>query len=533
MLPALVDALEEEIGPEFAVHGLHALSKLRGIALPEGRDFSLFALGFAKSGNLSLAEKSLLALGIRGDARAAGPLTAILLDTETGRYLLGRTQVPERLRAFAAYALGLVAARNAEPALRSNIDQSLVRAMEAAEQIDLSAACVIARGLAPLPIENEFADDSGAAPTASRIEQVLHMLAAFEDDRHSAPVRAQMPRSLARLLDGAPDSLRVRVAHALLDAIGPHTQEPREVQAGAVLALGAIGNCGTEPIDQEIRVELERVAYRSSADQHARYLAMVALGEVGSRASSTGEPYAALASVRKVLLRNLTRSRGETLSWTSLALGILEEKDSLRSESFPPESGAALRAALAENRSTEVTGAIAIALGLLHDPEAEPLLSDLLRESGEEHERGYAALALGMLGSRTALPLLRSVMDGAGGQPFALEQTAISLALLGDQETSERLVTILQSEGNPEVQTSIASALGWIRDPRPLPRLLERMQDASLSDHARAWTAVAIGRICDKDPWPWVGRLSVGVLYETPLTSLVDLEFQNGLLDLP
>jgi hypothetical protein len=44
---------------------------------------------------------------------------------------------------------------------------------------------------------------------------------------------------------------------------------------------------------------------------------------------------------------------------------------------------------------------------------------------------------------------------------------------------------------------------------------------------------VALGRICDFDVWPWVGRWSVGTNYDVQLSSLIDDDFQSGLLDLP
>ena len=75
--------------------------------------------------------------------------------------------------------------------------------------------------------------------------------------------------------------------------------------------------------------------------------------------------------------------------------------------------------------------------------------------------------------------------------------------------------------------------MGWIRDPRPLGNLCVLLGDSRRNDAARAWTSVAIGRICDQDRWPWVGRMSVDVQYDVALPSLLEPIYETGLLDLP
>jgi HEAT repeat protein len=117
--------------------------------------------------------------------------------------------------------------------------------------------------------------------------------------------------------------------------------------------------------------------------------------------------------------------------------------------------------------------------------------------------------------------------------PFVIEYSSIALALLGDQQSGMRLFSVLDRSPNPRVQSSVASAMGWIRDPRPLGDLCAMLGDARRNDTARAWTAVAIGRICDEDRWPWVGRLSVDVQYDVALPTLLEPIYETGLLNLP
>ena len=237
--------------------------------------------------------------------------------------------------------------------------------------------------------------------------------------------------------------------------------------------------------------------------------------------------------MRKRLRRQLSRERGESLCWNALAAGLLEENCADRGEVPSPDIAQALRKALDKNRSPEVVGAVAVALGLLRDQEAQDVLFARMQETGEARVRGYCTLALGMIGARKNIGPIRQVLDASTHQPFALQQAAIALSLLGDQETGERLFDLLENTSAPEVQASIASAMGWIKDPRPLGRLCERLQKDGVNDAARAWTGVAIGRICDTDEWPWVGRASVGVNYDVQLATLIEPVVQTGLLDLP
>ena len=85
----------------------------------------------------------------------------------------------------------------------------------------------------------------------------------------------------------------------------------------------------------------------------------------------------------------------------------------------------------------------------------------------------------------------------------------------------------------PSMAAVLGAQAGWLRDPRPIRPLAERLSDVALGGSGRTWTAVALGRICDFDPWPWVARWSVGTNYDAQLSSLIDDDFQSGLLDLP
>lgn len=534
--PALTRVLAQGGTPELETFALHALAKIRGVPLLEGEpEFLTVARPYLRSANQYTAEKALLALGIRGDDAYLPLLAGVLSDSPEGRDFVGRSLVSDRLRAFSAYALGLLGERSSNAAVRAGVYESLMDALPV-EREEVQAACLLALGLVPMPTGDQYVEGSGDLFAGrTRADQIVSILGFFTSSAQSFDARAMAPNALARLLEGTdslPD-LRLQVAYALLEASGPMSNEMREVQCAAIIALGQIGRSGEEPIDQEIRSHLERVAYRSSADRSARYLAMIAMAEAATKRGQGKEPFAGLEPTRRVLQRNLTRARGMTQAWTALALGVLEEDAGSRGEVASPESGKALRAALEKARSVEVGGAICIAIGMVRDPEASDVLLARLNESGEGYMRGYAALALGMVGASSAIEPIRQIIASGASQPFAVENAAIALALLGDQETGTRLFGVLDRSANPKVQSSVASAMGWIRDPRPLGDLASMLADGRRNDTARAWTAVALGRICDQDRWPWVARYSVNVQYEVSLPSLLEPIYETGLLDLP
>ena len=530
VLPTLVEVLEQRGSTDLQIQALHACAKLRMLEGAPREQFKELCARLLRSGNQDVVEKAILALGVRGDPSFVTWLLAIVRDAPLAHQLLEGTRTSLRARAFAIHALGLIAERNEDPVLRHQV-QAELSLLLFDERVEVQAAAILASGLAPLPVVGEVQGELYGP--ASRVEQVLQLVTFLEDEENELVARAHVPWSLARLLEGAPETLRARVAHALLVAIGPHSSEPNEVQGAAVQALGRIGTSGEEPIDEEIRKELERMAYHSSVDRLTRYLAMVALAEVSARPGAGPRPFAGIDPTRKVLVRQLVRNRGQTLCWTALALGLLEEHAAERGETAHPDGASALRQLLRKNSGAEVGGAIAIALGLMRDAEASPLLLERLAETGADQMRGYAALALGMIGAPSAVEPLRAVCDAALAQPFTLQNSAIGLTLLGDQETGTRLFELLERASDPEVQASIAAAMGWTKDPRPLSRLCERLLAAETNDTARAWTAVAIGRICDPDDVPWVGRLSIDVQYDVDLPTLIEPRFLTGVLDMP
>ncbi len=534
VFPALARVLQQEDTPDLVSQALLALAKLRVEAQPGQKSFWQIAPRALTHANASVVENAVLALGVNGDERFLRWLESILADEPDGQARLGGGSVPERVRAFSAFALGLLAERSDQPVVRARVFAALSRGLHG-DSREVQGAALVAMGHVLLGWEPLAAD---AAPSLlltarSRPEAIAEVLAFLADETVPEETRAHAPVTLARLLTGAPEDLRASVASALLALLSDQSRAGRELQNGAVLALGGIADCGELPIDRRVRAELERIALQATHHRLTRYMAGIALAQAASRPGHGAQPFDGLASARKLLVRQIDHSRGQTLCWSALALGILERDAGARGEMPAPEVCDGLRKMLQHNRTPEVAGAAAIALGLIRDVESVPALYERMLDTGEAHVRGYCALALGMIGATAAVDGVHAVVEAAESQPFALQQAAIGLGLLGDQSISSLLFSLLSRASDPEVQASIAAALGWLRDPRPIGPLAERLADTELGATPRTWTAVALGRICDVDPWPWVARWSVGANYDAPLASLVDEDFKSGLLDLP
>ncbi|MCZ6596024.1 MAG: hypothetical protein O7B99_00130 [Planctomycetota bacterium] len=529
--PNLLQMLESGGRAELVVQALHALAKLRDMLDQTGRKGWDKALRHhLRDGNQDISEKAVLAIGIRGMFQDFELLSNVLADNTAGRELLGRSRVGSRHRSYAAYALGLMAHRNPDAALRTQIFRRLSFVLED-ERPEVQAAALTAIGFTALPTEAPF-DATSAPPELTCTDQVERVLEFFLDRHASTLARSQAPFALALLLENAPEPLRERTAHALMDATGPRSSMVTELRNGAVIALGTIGRSGPEPIDVEIRRFLERTITGPGANRLTRYLASIALAEVSRRPGAGTDEYAGLAPTRRFLLRQFARSRGQTQAWNALALGVLEENAHERGSMPSADTALALRQALKQSRSGDVVGAVALAIGMLRDIESREILIDRV-ESGNGVLRGYAALALGMVGVQDALGPLRTLLARSSNRPGTLQRTAIGLSLLGDAGVSQVLSAMLERSSRPEVQASIAAALGWVKDPRLLPQLGERLVARGVGDSPRAWTAVAVGRICDRDLLPWNSLYSVGANYDVTLPTLIEPDYGTGLLDLP
>jgi len=536
VVPALLGALEGAKDVDLITGTLLALAKIG-----EGSGDPAIApvlRTYLRHKNQEVHETAAVALGVLAAPESAPLLVDVLLDTPLGQAHTGRPRVPYRTRAFAAYGLGLIGYRSTSEAIRAYAVHSLAKALDAPPEstVDVPVACVLSLGLVRLA-DGALPEGNGApepgeplAPSRSRQAQIRYLLDLYAAKTTDRRVRAHIPVAVARLAHGAEPSLKDEATPLFTAGIARRSREDAIVQQGIVHGLALLGDDDDDPEDVAIRAALKDAV--EDGGRLARHLALLALARTaGRRGESPAGP--ALADVRGYLALRLGRGTTLVRPWAGLALGMLERGRQDLGEIAAPESLLALRAALEDAAGPVERGAYATALGLTRDAGAAELLRPYI-VGEDENLRGQAAVALGLIGDRASIPALQAVVTSDLNRYRAglLREAAIALALLGDREASDYLVERLESASHMMEQVSFASALGFVGDAKTIPALVEIVKDERRSETTRAFSAVALGIICDKESLPWSAKLAADVSWWEAPTTLIDPGGGKGILDL-
>jgi len=541
VVPALLQALRTERQNDIVTGTLIALAKIGEDPNDDEARIEEVITPYLADPNQEIAETAAIALGILAADASVPTLTDLLLDRTRGRELVDEREVNYRTRAFAAYGLGLIGHQTHDNALRQRIATALVEVIEQPNTAthDIKVAAVVALGL--VPIDRAPATDSAgdaerdtSDPTATRTDQVRYLIDQFNDDRERHPiVRAHAPRSLAQLLPTDAPVLRTEVVEALLRAVRPRTPEQRQVVQSSLLALGQIGDCDADPLDVRIRATLERWI-TTPGDQQSKRFATMSLARVGGRPGTGPNPDSGYEEIRSSLTRKLARSGGgmsRLKPWLGLALGVMQRARVDHGEAFDREVAQILRTALADCRSPADLGAYCIAVGISQDQEAGSIVTAKLATFSDDAARGYAAVTLGLLGARDKIQPIQDIVRGAKYRPLLLKQAAVALGLLGDKDLVPELVDMLGRANGLSAQASIANGLGYIGDSRSISPLVRMLEDDQLTASARAFAAVALGTVSDKEPLPWASKIATDINYRATTATLTDAN-GAGILDL-
>ena len=130
----------------------------------------------------------------------------------------------------------------------------------------------------------------------------------------------------------------------------------------------------------------------------------------------------------------------------------------------------------------------------------------------------------------TALAPIQELVKKARYSPDLLKSGAIALGLLGDNLVVPDLLGMLETASSLSSQAAISSALGFIGDSRSVDPLIALMQREGVTDLARAFGAVALGIIADKEELPWNSKIGVGSNYRANTATLTDQK--GGILDI-
>ncbi len=551
--PALLAVLAREKNDELVTGAMVALAKIGAdgdAALGERSEAALTS--FLTDGNQQVRETAAIALGILASPRAIPALAHLLWDTQEGRRAVKGAEVDYRTRSFAAYGLGLVGARAQNELDRQIVVSILRRALERDDtrSRDLEVACLVALGLVPLAtIETPtfetppaLAGARATPPERSRLAQLDYVAAILDDEKREVLARAQCPVTLARLLvapEGAPAPelahYRDEIARDLLERV-ERERDRSEILQSCVLALGQIGtNDGADPLDARIRRTLANVPSAISEPQ-TRAFALVAAAEAGAR-SGSGLLGAAggegIASARGFLVEELFDGKYFLQPWASLATGVFCWRLQAQGVTDPALETLqrALRHAIEDERAHERLGAYALAAGLAGSAECAPRLMKLLAKELPDEPRGQVALGLALLGHDEAIAPLREVVASSRFRPELLRAGAIALAILGDKDVATQLAAMLKENRSLATQAAITGALGFIGDRRSVEPLLELLGDRLATERARAFAAVALGNVADKELLPWNAKIGSGLNYRAAPATLTDPLTGTGILD--
>ncbi len=529
VVPELIASLEGESDERVVRQSLLALARI-GEAPREAAGRAPAILGTLtaqlRNSRQGIVEGATISLGVFGGTSASSVLNDLLSDTHAGRAMLGRSRVPVRVRALAAYGLGVSGGPSARPAVRRFAVHSLVRALESDSErySDLQAACVIALGLVQGEPLREGEDAAALPPSAGLELQVRHVLSLFNDPREERMIRTHAPTALARLLatdPTLPAELREAVTRRLMKASSARSKESTAVQRSCIVALGEICDADEDAIDREVRKQLETRV--SKGDHGSRHFALIALARMSSRpGTGAGGSLTATASTSRFLLRQLSKGGTATRPWASLALGVMGYHLKEQGVPLSDDTVKALRYAVLSSRSPDEVTAHCLAAGLLGDERLLEAVTAKLERLGGETHKALLAVSLGLLRDDSSVDMLTELMDDAGHEPLIMESTGLARALIGDRSVVQELIERLD-DCDCEVSTrGITRALAWTRDGRAVEPLLDLLRDGQKPAAARAHAAAALGRIADRREMAWDVRIAAGLNYLDAPPTLTD-----------
>lgn len=485
-----------------------------------------------RSANPQIAEASAYGLGM---LREVELLEALLAgDTQklrTTHALELGAQVPYRLRAAAAYALGAAAPQlDLYRQLRSAnaLRDAIGRESESGGNVEVAAACALALGALELPAGDASASALEAPSVLGTREHLIAALGGVARNARNDPrLRAQAAAAQIRQVGRLAPEARLRTALTeqwieLLDAREVDTLVRRSVVAALPWLAG-----GGEEGDRKLATALHEVS-RSVADAATRSRALIALGEFAGLSSGAALKGSAFANLSDVLERGPSQLK----PWAALALGIAQRTRAQRQEPRVADVSVLLRTSFKDSRSPYSVGALALALGLDGDPDNAALLSERLDDTSDPAVRGYLCLGLGLVDARTHGDQILGIVRASRAQPSVLASASLALGLLTRKDSVVELVKLFTDSSSQTTQAGLAQALGLIGDVRAIGPLAAFARDDSRPALARAFAIVALGGIASDFELPWNHALARRVDYLGGLPVLASPLDGRGVLDI-
>jgi HEAT repeat protein len=424
--------------------------------------------GLLDDPNFRVRESAALALGILGEKDALPLLIQIMEDAPKARLRLGRQQAEifPRTRAFAAISIGLIGARHGGLDASKALDalRRMIEKRQGKAHVDLEIGPIMALGL-----------------MKSRAS-VPMLIAVLKDKNRNALARAYAATALGKIAD---PSARDALARALDD-------KQTQVKRSAMVALGSVIDDGDEKFNRLLRRKV-----KSDSDRAVRNLGVMSLAQIG------GED-------NRNFIYGMMKGVVMERSFAALGLGVYfhENPGDLTRRDTAEKIHKAFRAA----GSPDEFGAYALALSLMKHAAAAPSIEKRLLKGGSAEVRAHLCTALGLLDYKEAIPVVREIVAEKGSVDLR-RNAAIALGLLGDRSAVPFLEKEMRnSENSLGVLGAVTQGLGFIGDMSAVPTLGTMVTEDD-GDNARAFAAVALGLLGDKDEIPILSHIGANENY--------------------
>ncbi|MGE0192250.1 MAG: HEAT repeat domain-containing protein [Planctomycetota bacterium] len=287
-------------------------------------------------------------------------------------------------------------------------------------------------------------------------------------------------------------------------AIAPRV--PQTVREAAVLALGG----GADDVDATGREEVARSFSRvldRAKEPAARGLIWVTAGRlVRAGLAARDELLDRHPHVGRALRSAAVNTQADERAFAAVGLALAHAGSPAQKE-----TGALLRDRFGRDPGGPGTRAAhALALLLLGDPDAAPVLLEHLQDQGAESGlRAMCALALGVLGQAdddTRRALATAVFDRS--YPDVAGESALALSMLPRGSEAPLLAGQLDDRASEHTRARVAVALGRLGDLRAVEDLLAVASGEAHGDETRALAVAALGLLVDPEPVPSLVRLA-------------------------
>jgi HEAT repeat protein len=438
LVPLLFDALADE-DEEVRTSAAVALGKLRA----RGAAPRLQAL-LRTDKQKQVRESAMIGLLLLRDGALAGFFRETALDEAADG----------RIRGFAFIALGLLG--DTEFLARSLRGDDVSLRCGRADLNEFHACCAFALGLGK---------GAGALPPLAET---------LVDGEAHAASRGFAGTSIARLGDAValPETFR------LLEDRGEETS----ARVGAAIAAGRlVGRADETALDF-----LGKKALRDGNGGVRTHLA-ISLGRIGGERAATH------------LAAGIGGPDAGERGFFLLGLGLTGSV----------EAEGVLLAQFEKIKSAQERGACAIALALAGSKEALPKLRARVGE-GTPGFLSHGLMAVGLLDDAAALPLVEKQLDETSDADVRREAT-LAYALLRRGGAADHLVARLVSAKSTLERGTLAHAIGLVGQQSAADALLKIHADRTRQGEERAIALAALGRIADPDRPPLLAQMAIDI----------------------